>query len=313
MIRENCRARFTAADFDFILRTLARSQNEHVSLVDLLADSETRDSILDSPRLVDAILSHGGQLRISSQFYFYVLARHVLRDAGITDRKLCDYVGSLLEKFSRVTFLQAPHQSGSESSRQYISDMLIALSRATPEEAFLLRAYVGNYLEDCIIDHVRSAQLSKLAGASVRELSELARTFLRHAGDQLYVGIYYSRWLIDQLERHDPRAGLGDHNIRSLIVFVEEINHALHAALQFKNGQHEIGSEDFARDLELQAQVDTYLVLLLFVAFFRKTQRVSRADRRWLRFHLFARQRPEAFRDQNLRGRYLETCELAAS
>ena len=174
-------------------------------------------------------------------------------------------------------------------------------------------AQVGINLEECIIDRARSAQLSKLAGASARELSELARTFLRHAGDQLYVGIYYSRWLIDQLERHDPRAGLGDHNIRSLIVFVEEINHALHAALQFKNGQHEIGSEDFARDLELQAQVDTYLILLFFIAFFRKTQRVSRADRRWLRFHLFARQRPEAFRDQNLRGRYLETCELAAS
>src|SRR5688572_32474199 len=37
----------------------------------------------------------------------------------------------------------------------------------------------------------------------------------------------------------------------------------------------EIASEDFARNLELQAQVDTYLVLLLFVAFFRKTDRKS--------------------------------------
>ena len=35
-------------------------------------------------------------------------------------------------------------------------------------------------------------------------------------------------------------------------------------------------------------------------------------DRRWLRFHLFARQCPEAFRDANLRGRYLETSQLAA-
>jgi hypothetical protein len=174
-------------------------------------------------------------------------------------------------------------------------------------------AQVGINLEECIIDRARSAQLSKLAGASARELNELARTFLRHADDHLYVGIYYSRWLIEQLERHDPRAGLSDRNIRSLIVFVEEINHALHAALQFKNGRREISSEDFARDLELQAQIDTYLVLLLFVAFFRKTQRVSRADRRWLRFHLFARQNPDAFLHKNLRGRYLETCELAAS
>ena len=74
----------------------------------------------------------------------------------------------------------------------------------------------------------------------------------------------------------------------------------------------EIASEDFARNLELQAQVDTYLVLLLFVAFFRKTQKVSRTDRRWLRFHLFAQQSPQAFADHNLRGRYLETGELAA-
>jgi hypothetical protein len=174
-------------------------------------------------------------------------------------------------------------------------------------------AQVGINLESCLIDHRRCAQLSKLAGRSARELSELARTFLRTANDQLYVGIYYSRWLIEQLERHDPRAGLSDSNIRSLIAFVEELNHALHAALQFKNGERAIASEAFARNLELQAQVDTYLVLLLFVAFFRKTQRVSRTDRRWLRFHLFASQNPDAYRDSNLRGRYLETNELAAN
>jgi hypothetical protein len=174
-------------------------------------------------------------------------------------------------------------------------------------------AQVGINLEDCLIDRRRCAQLSILAGASARELSELARTFLRRADDQLYVGIYYSRWLIEQLERHDPRAGLSDQNIRSLIMFVEEIDHALHAALQFKSGQRQIASEDFARNLELQAKIDNYLVLLLFVAFFRKTQRVSRTDRRWLRFHLFASQNPGAFRCANLRGRYLETTELASS
>src|SRR3954451_24340281 len=174
-------------------------------------------------------------------------------------------------------------------------------------------AQVGINLEDCLIDRQRSGHLTQLAGAAARELSELARTFLRRADDRLYVGIYYSRWLIEQLERHDPRAGLSDRNIRSLIVFVEELNHALHAALNFKNGLREIESEDFARNLELQAQVDTYLVLLLFVAFFRKTQRVSQTDRRWLRFHLFERNNPSAFRDENLRGRYLETSELAAS
>jgi len=170
---------------------------------------------------------------------------------------------------------------------------------------------VGINLEDCLIDRSRCGQLSRAAGASARELSELARTFLRKSHDRLHIGIYYSRWLIEQLEKHDPRKGVTDENIRCLIAFVEEINHALHAAIQFQRGVREISSEDFARNLELQAQVDTYLVLLLFVAFFRKTQKVSRADRRWLRFHLFSRHTPHAYADANLRGRYLETTELA--
>jgi hypothetical protein len=154
MVRANCRARFTAADFDFIVRTLARSQSDQVSLVDLLSDIEMRDSILDHPRLVDAILNHCGHLRISSQFYFYVLARHVLQQGGIGDRKLCDYVASLLETFSHASRLRAPQTQGrsaesttadSSCREQYISDILIALNRATPEQAFLLRAHIGNY------------------------------------------------------------------------------------------------------------------------------------------------------------------------
>jgi hypothetical protein len=178
----------------------------------------------------------------------------------------------------------------------------------------LERTYAGTgvALEDCLIGRERCSQLTRLAGAQARELSELARTFLRHSGDNLYIGIYYSRWLIEQLERHDPRHGLSDSNIAHLIAFVEEIDHALHAALAFRRGERDITTEDFARNLELQARVDTYLVLILFVAFFRKTQRISRTDRRWLRFHLFQRETPGAFSDANLRGRYMETTQLAS-
>jgi len=172
-------------------------------------------------------------------------------------------------------------------------------------------AQVGINLEDCLISRQRRGELTRLAGASARELSEMACTFLRRSGDHLHIGIYYSRWLIEQLEQNDPRRSLSNENIRSLIAFVEEINHALHAALQFKSGQRDVQSESFARNLELQAQVDTYLVLLLFIGFFRKTQKVSRTDRRWLAFHLFSRVTPQSYSDPNLRGRYLETTQLA--
>jgi hypothetical protein len=170
----------------------------------------------------------------------------------------------------------------------------------------------GIALEDCLISRDRCRQLTLLAGAQARELSEIARTFLRHSGDQLHIGIYYSRWLIEQLERHDPRHGLSDSNITHLIAFVEEIDHALHAAIAFRRGHRDMASEDFIRNLELQSRVDTYLVLILFVAFFRKTQRIARTDRRWLRFHLFQRETPGAYSDATLRARYMETGQLAA-
>src|SRR5213593_2782519 len=187
MIRANCRARFTAADFDFIMRTLARSQTDHVSLADLLSDIETRDSILDHPRLVEAILNNCGHLRISSQFYFYVLARHVLERGGIGDRKLCDYVASLLETFSRAKQLRAPQTSercaesataDSPCGEQYISDILIALNRATPEQAFLLRAHIGNYslFISGIFHPAVAGQRSLRGGPDIQFYEQVGRT-----------------------------------------------------------------------------------------------------------------------------------------
>lgn len=176
MIRANCRARFTAADFDFIVRTLARSKPDHVSIVDLLSDEGTRDSILDHPHLVETILSNPAQLQISSHFYFYVLARHVLRQAGIDDRKLCDYVGSLLETFSRTNHLQNPDQL-SNRAHEYISDMLIALQRVTPQQAFLLRAHIGNYsLFISGIFHENAQRRTMRGGPDLRFYESIGRT-----------------------------------------------------------------------------------------------------------------------------------------
>jgi hypothetical protein len=176
MIRANCRERFSAADFDFIVRTLSRSPNDHVSIVDLLSDAETRDDVLDHPRLVDAILSNPAQLRISSQFYFYVLARHVLQHAGIGDRKLCDYVGSLLETFSRASQLYRPDQIENQA-HEYISDMLIALQRVTREQAFLLRAHIGNYsLFVSGIFHESAQRRHERGGPNLRFYEEIGRT-----------------------------------------------------------------------------------------------------------------------------------------
>src|SRR5260221_10287598 len=144
MIKANCRERFTAADFDFVVRTLSRSQRDSVNLVELLTDGEVRDSILDSPRLVESLLADDTPLTISPQLYFYILLRHVLKDTGFGDRGVSDYLASLLETFSQTARLKSP-ANGHTSPIQYVSDMLIALRNASPAQSFLIRAHVGNY------------------------------------------------------------------------------------------------------------------------------------------------------------------------
>lgn len=144
MIIANCRERFTAADFEFVVKTLSRTERDSVNLVDLLTDAEARDSILDNPRLVDSLLTEGAPLNISPQLYFYVLLRYVLKETGLNDRSVSDYLASLLETFSQTARMKSP-ADGQANPIQYVSDMLIALRHASPTQTFLIRAHVGNY------------------------------------------------------------------------------------------------------------------------------------------------------------------------
>lgn len=144
MIRANCRDRFTAEDFNFIISTIGKSRADSVSLTELLSDQETRDSILDHELLFQAVLSGTAHLSISPQFYFYILTRHVLKESGLPDRRVCDYIASLLETFSRTARLKSP-ADGSTQPIQYLSDLMLALRNASPVQTFLIRAHVGNY------------------------------------------------------------------------------------------------------------------------------------------------------------------------
>src|SRR5262249_21211803 len=143
MIKANCRDRFTAADFDFVVRTLSRSEGDSVSLVELLTDAGARDSILDSPHLVESMLGDGGALSISPPLSFYILLRHVLKDPDRGDRAVSDYLAPLLETSSQTARMRSP-ANGHTSPIQYVSDMLIALRDASPVQSFLIRAHVGN-------------------------------------------------------------------------------------------------------------------------------------------------------------------------
>ncbi len=166
--------------------------------------------------------------------------------------------------------------------------------------------FSGVNLEQFIIGRKRFDDLSNKCTAEARELSDAARLFMRILNDKLYLAIYFNDDMIAKLEKNDPRNGLSEKNIYAFMVFIEEINHGVHAALKFLSGEREIQSEEFIRDLELLAKIDTYLILKFFLAYFNQSKKLENFDRFWLRFHLFERG-DFSYQHSNLTNRYFET------
>ena len=158
-------------------------------------------------------------------------------------------------------------------------------------------------LESCLIGESRCAALNRMAGESAAHLAPGGRTFLRQAGDSLYVAIFYSRPVIAELEANDPRQTLNERNISALITFIEEIAHGVQAALLFHEGEREIDSEAYARNLEAQARIDTYLVLSKFAQILCGKGKIPPSVGVWLRRQLFDGSH-RRFASPRMRARY---------
>jgi hypothetical protein len=144
VIHANCRVQFTAEDVDFITSVLGKTKQSTEFLVSLLTDVETRDLILDDPALFRALLEHRGCLRVSPHLYFYVLVRHVLKETGLDDRNVADYVAELLTEYSRQERTRCIIR-GQLQPMDYFFEMLAALQTADDYTAFCLRAHIGNH------------------------------------------------------------------------------------------------------------------------------------------------------------------------
>ena len=184
VIHANCRAQFTAEDVSFIMEVLGSGGQNSISLVTLLADLESRDEILDHPALSRALLEHRGCLRVSHHFYFYVLTRQALRQTGLDDRCLADYVAEILAEFSQEERAGCT-VAGHPQPLQYYFEMLAALQQSDEYTKFCVRAHIGDhslFLTGVFPDRVRfRAERRGSPGLSYYE--ELGRSSFRAARD----------------------------------------------------------------------------------------------------------------------------------
>jgi hypothetical protein len=183
MIHANCRSRFTADDFEFIVHTLSRSPRDAVSLQQLLVDPDARDEVLEHDALAAAILDSADSLKISSSLYFYVLCRRVLKNTSVSSRDAADYIAAMLSAFMHTARVQRPNPEQDVEMR-YLSDILLALRDAPPSDAFLLRSHLANYA--LFLSGLFSENIDKRARRGAPDLSyyeQLGRSSYRAAAE----------------------------------------------------------------------------------------------------------------------------------
>jgi hypothetical protein len=184
VIQANCRVQFTAEDIDFVVATLGRRLGDAECLARLLADEETRDLVLDDEALFRGLLEQRGCLRVSARFYFYVLVRTILVRAGLSDRRVADYVAEVMAEFSVAERVRCV-VPGRPEPLDYFFEMLAALQTADDYARFVVRAHIANhalFLCGMFPDRIRHRCESR-GFPSLRYYEELGRSNYRLASD----------------------------------------------------------------------------------------------------------------------------------
>jgi hypothetical protein len=137
------RERLSDTDLSFVVRTLARDEREEESLLRLLADPEAAVSVLDHPKLLNALQSDDTLSGVSTRLFLYVHLRRSLREMGIHTPDTAEYLASMLANFSKGDrWRRAPVGKG--GTIDYEVDLLMALEDLNHFERFEMHAYGGD-------------------------------------------------------------------------------------------------------------------------------------------------------------------------
>ncbi len=219
VLQANCRVQFTPGDVDFILSCFSLEKPQARAILQLIADPEELDSILDDDRIYRALLERTGCLRVSRHFYFYVMVRHVFRAAGIDDTRVADYVAEMLAEFSDTRRARSP-MPGGDPPMDHLTDMMAALQKVDDSTAFLIRAHMGNhslFVSGVFPDHLRYR--TRFRGApQIEYYEQLGSANYRAASDHRLARMYELTAIFDRLslQFHTIRLALNDMSDRLL-------------------------------------------------------------------------------------------------
>lgn len=141
----NCRLRFEPRDYDFIANTLSNGNAQKAGIIlSLTEDFDSLDALLEHEKLLHAVVSLRSPLEITPELYFYVLVRHVLKEASVNHVGLADYVAATLADFASGESPMHPRRGEEFNSVPYHIDFIEALNSASTYEQFYLHVKCGN-------------------------------------------------------------------------------------------------------------------------------------------------------------------------
>ncbi|MGH7509103.1 MAG: hypothetical protein ACREMZ_06505 [Gemmatimonadales bacterium] len=168
MIRANVRGRLTAADLQLVILLLSRGSGHRRAYLERRLVTEGPDSLLDSPDLLERLLTVRSMLLPSEALFFYVLVRHALRRSALEDRDLADYLAALLLEFGQRD--RAFRIGWNDDQRhRYLVDILADLEATEGDRRFRVMVHLGNYalwLAGLFPDYIAARRLRK-AGPDV--------------------------------------------------------------------------------------------------------------------------------------------------
>lgn len=183
MILPNVRAGFGRRDAAFLIWLIARGEETITAREQQRLEEEGFDAILDDPRTFNAVLAGSAFSTAPAPLVFYLLVRHALLEDGIEERALADYIAALLLAFGESR--RAFRGPADEVELRYLVDIVAAADSAAGEEAFRLRAHLGEFalwLSGLFPDHITS-RVQRRGAPDLRYYEELGSTGYRLAAD----------------------------------------------------------------------------------------------------------------------------------
>ncbi|HEY0705959.1 MAG TPA: hypothetical protein VGG33_04140, partial [Polyangia bacterium] len=107
-------------------------------------------------------------------------------------------------------------------------------------------------------DQRRATLDANTSSGSANQRRPREQLLVHHDGDEVSLGLYLDASALANLERHDPRGGLSDHNFGDFCLAVEGVSHFIYVA-HCAAANRQVS----ALELELQAEVDKFVSCVL--------------------------------------------------